>query len=187
MTNQNKDNKVSEDNNELSSSKIHSFHPGDSIQVEVTSFGPLGASVEVVGLSHDGELLPANQEPFGTGLILQKEIAYFRKARDNVDVVRGEILNAYVQKVREEDGKLDISLRKYGGKAKSDDVATIILERLKWTPGGIMNVGEKSSPKDIENEFPGVSKSVFKKALGGLYKKSLVKPGPDSIELIKKE
>jgi hypothetical protein len=28
---------------------------------------------------------------------------------------------------------------------------------------------------------------VFKKALGGLYKKSLVKPGPDTIELMNKE
>lgn len=177
--------KESEEDNELSSNS-HSFHPGDAIQVEVTSFGPLGASAVVVGLSHDGDLLPADQEPYGSGLILQKEIAYFRQARDNVDVVRGEILNAYIQNVREEDGKLDISLRRYGGKAKSEEVADIILKRLEWTPGGILNLGERSSPKDIANEFPGVSKSVFKKALGGLYKKSLVKPGPNSIELIKK-
>jgi CvfB-like winged helix domain len=172
---------------QTASANGHSFRPGDTIQVEVTSFGPLGASVDVVGLGHDGELLPANEEPYGTGLILQKEIAYFRQARDNVDVVRGEILSAYVQKVREEDGKLDISLRKFGGKAKSEDVGAMILERLEWAPGGVLDIGEKSSPKEISAEFPGVSKSVFKKALGGLYKKSLVKPGPNSIELIKKQ
>ncbi|KAL3928390.1 MAG: hypothetical protein SGARI_005046 [Bacillariaceae sp.] len=115
------------------------------------------------------------------------EIAYFRQARDNVDVVRGEILPAYVQNVREEDGKLDISLRRYGGKAKSEDVGARILERLEWAPNGVLNIGEKSPPKDIADEFPGVSKGVFKKALGGLYKKSLVKPGPDTIELMKKD
>jgi hypothetical protein len=170
------------------STSDHTFRPGDMIQVEVVSFGPLGASVDVIGLGHDGELLPPDaEEPYGRGLVLQKEIAYFRQARGNVDVVRGEILNAHVQNVREEDGKLDISLRSYGGKAKSEEVGDMILDRLKWTPGGVLNIGEKSSPKEIAQEFPGVSKSVFKKALGGLYKKSLVKPGPDTIELMNKE
>lgn len=175
-----------DDNPPPRSTSGHTFRPGDSIQVEVTSFGPLGASVDVIGLGHDGDLLPAHMDPYTTGLIVQKEIAYFRQARDNVDVVRGEILTAYVQNVREEDGKLDVSLRSYGGKAKGGEVGTMILERLKLTPGGVLNIGEKSNPKDISQEFPGVSKSVFKKALGGLYKKSLVKPGPDTIELMKK-
>eukprot|EP00536_Pseudo-nitzschia_multiseries_P000935 jgi/Psemu1/179738/e_gw1.11.28.1 len=163
-----------------------SFRPGDKIQVEVVNFGPLGASVEVIGLGHgdDVPLLPVDApEAYGYGLILQKEISYFRNARDNVDVVRGEILPAYVQKVRAEDGKLDISLRSYGGKAKSMDAGSRILERLKEV-GGRLDIGEKSSPQDINDEFPGVSKSVFKKALGGLYKKGLVKPGPKSIELL---
>ncbi|KAG7363002.1 hypothetical protein IV203_026362 [Nitzschia inconspicua] len=177
-----------EDNVDKSqSSTRHSFRPGDAIKVEVTMFGPLGASVDVVGLGHDGDVLHANDEPYGTGLILQEEIAFFREARDNVDVVLGEILNAYVQKQREEDGKINVSLRKYGGKAKSEEVGAMILERLEWTPGGVLNIGEKSSPKEISKEFPGVSKSVFKKALGGLYKKSLVQPGPNSIELMKKD
>jgi predicted RNA-binding protein (virulence factor B family) len=57
---------------------------------------------------------------------------------------------------------------------------------LEWAPGGKLNIGEKSPPAEISREFPGVSKSVFKKALGGLYKKGLVKPGPDQIELMKK-
>ena len=79
-----------------------SFKAGDKIQVEVTSFGPLGASVSVVGFHHGPEvdLLPVDAEPYGTGLILQQEIAYFRQARGNVDVVRGEVLQAYVLKIR---------------------------------------------------------------------------------------
>lgn len=163
------------------------FQPGDKIQVEVVQFGPLGASVEVIGLGHgdDVPLLPADApEAYGYGLILQKEISYFRSARNNIDVVRGEILPAYVQKVRPEDGKLDISLRSFGGKAKSLDAGTQILERLEEV-GGRLDIGEKSTPQEINDEFPGVSKSVFKKALGGLYKKGLVKPGKTSIELMK--
>lgn len=184
-----------------------SFRPGDKIQVEVTSFGPLGASVDVIGIGHgvDVPLLEPEEPPFAQGIILQQEIKYFRSARSNVDVVRGEILPAYVQSIREiepsrddedeEDDsddsspptiKLDICLRSFGGKAKSEEVGAMILERLQATDNGILYIGEKSSPVEINYEFPGVSKSVFKKALGGLYKKRLVQPGPDSIELMKK-
>jgi hypothetical protein len=64
------------------------FQPGAKVQIEVLSFGPLGASVNVIGKGHDqGDLLAEDAEPFGTGLILQKEIGYFRQARDNIDVV----------------------------------------------------------------------------------------------------
>ena len=141
------------------------FRPGDKIQVEVVNFGPLGASVEVIGLGHGDSvpLLPADApEAYAYGLILQEEIAYFRRARNNIDVVRGEILPAFVQQVRPEDGKLNISLRNYGGKAKSLDAGTQILERLQEA-GGRLAIGEKSSPQEINDEFPGVSKSVFKK------------------------
>ena len=66
------------------------------------SFGPLGASVAVVGIGHgeDVRLVPVDAEPYATGLIVQQEISYFRKSRNNVDVVRGEVLPAYVLKIR---------------------------------------------------------------------------------------
>jgi predicted RNA-binding protein (virulence factor B family) len=162
------------------------FNVGDPIQVEVISFGPLGASVSVVGLGHDGELVHVDGEPYAYGLILQKEIAYFRQARDNVDVVRGEVLPAYVQKVRLEDGKLDIGLRAFGGKAKADQINDQILKKLEASSDGTLPVGDKSTPVEINYEFPGVSKAVFKKAVGALYKKGLVAPSPNSISLIKK-
>lgn len=92
-------------------------------------------------------------------LIYQKEIAYFRAARDNVDVVRGEILPAYVQKVRD-DGKLDIGLRAFGGKQKSLEVSELIMDRLEWSEDGVLPVGDKSPPEEINMEFPGVSKTV---------------------------
>lgn len=83
-------------------SSSNNIQVGDKIQVEVLSFGPLGASVGVVGIGHDDsdQLLPVDAEPYAMGLISQKEIAYFRQSRGNVDVVRGEVLPAYVQKIR---------------------------------------------------------------------------------------
>jgi hypothetical protein len=162
------------------------FQRGDAIAIEVISFGPLGASVQVVGLTHspDDALIPENEDPLGRGLVLQKEIHYFRQARDGVDVVKGEVLPAYVEQVRD-NGRLDISLRAPGGRAKAEDVGKVILQRLE-SYDGILQVGDKSTPQDIANEFPGVSKGAFKKAVSALYKKGLVQPSADSITLLNK-
>ena len=160
-----------------------SLRPGDKIQVEIVSFGPLGASADIIGLSHDEneDLLPPDEEPYAQGLILQKEIAYFRSARDNVDVVRGEILPAFVQNVRE-DGKVDVGLREFGGKAKAQGTGKLIMDMLE-REGGTLPIGDKSAPGDINQFFPGVSKTTFKKAVGALYKQGLINPGPNSISL----
>eukprot|EP00339_Tiarina_fusa_P029511 CAMPEP_0117042194 /NCGR_PEP_ID=MMETSP0472-20121206/29402_1 /TAXON_ID=693140 ORGANISM="Tiarina fusus, Strain LIS" /NCGR_SAMPLE_ID=MMETSP0472 /ASSEMBLY_ACC=CAM_ASM_000603 /LENGTH=206 /DNA_ID=CAMNT_0004753375 /DNA_START=134 /DNA_END=754 /DNA_ORIENTATION=+ len=165
----------------------HKFTPGDKVQVEMVSFGPLGASVDVIGLSHDADepLLPPSQEPHGRGLVLQKEIAYFRQARGGVDVVLGEVLPGYVQSVREDIDKIDVSFRAFGGKAKAEGVGKLILEQLELAEhAGVLPIGDKSSPTDINQYFPGVSKTAFKKAVGALYRQGLIKPGPKSITLV---
>ena len=67
------------------SSPLATFKPGHKIQVEVISFGPMGASVDVVAESHNpDDVIAEDAEPLGRGLILQKEISYFRQRRDNV-------------------------------------------------------------------------------------------------------
>ena len=167
-----------------SQSNTHSFQRGDAVQVQVMSFGPLGASVDVIAASHDDDqIIPETEPPLAKGLILQKEISYFRQARNNVDVVLSEVLPAYVEHVRD-DQKLDIGLRKFGGRAKTLDVAEQLMERLQKQKGRLA-VGDKSSPQDIAREFPGVNKASFKKAVAALYKQGKVKPGPDSVTLLK--
>ena len=174
------------DDSEYESIPFHKdFLPGTKVQVEVVAFGPLGASVEVISLSHKpDDLLPVGEPPLARGVILQREISYFRQWRHDVDVVRGEVLPAYVERVRaiEEDGtpRLDISLRTYGGKAKALEIGDIILERIER--GERIPVGDKSHPGEINKEFPGVSKGAFKKAVAALYKKQKVRPGPYSVE-----
>lgn len=172
-------------NNESHEPNHALFRKGDKIQVEVISFGPLGASIHVVGKGHDeADLIPESAPPLGQGLILQKEIRYFREARGKVDVVRGELLLAYVESVRD-DGKINVGLRTFGGKAKADEVGALILNRLAEEESGLLPLGDKSSPKDINAIFPGVSKGSFKKAVSSLYKQGKVKPGPDSISLLR--
>jgi predicted RNA-binding protein (virulence factor B family) len=51
---------------------------------------------------------------------------------------------------------------------------------------GRLDIGEKSSPEEIEHILgPGVSKSNFKKALGMLYKEQVIqRPGKHDVELL---
>ena len=114
----------------------------------------------------------------------------------NVDVVRGEILPAYVEKVRDDlissdtntgIPKLDISLRAYGGKAKTDEASQFLLDALYATPDGVLPIGDKSTPTDIAKYFPGTSKGTFKKAVASLYKQQIVQPSPFSVQLIEQK
>lgn len=170
------------------------FKKGDQIMVEVIFFGPLGASVDVVAHnSHQpADCIPQDEPALGRGMILQSEIIYFRRGRGGVDIVKYEILPAWVENIREgefedEDGesevRLDISLRPPGGKAKADVLGEQILQKLKDSDGKL-HVGDKSSPEEINEAFPGASKSAFKKAVSGLYRRGLVSPGPESISLM---
>lgn len=148
------------------------FKKGDQVQVEVIFFGPLGASVDIVAHNtHDPDNCIPNDEPaLGRGMVLQREIDYFRRGRGGIDVVKYEILPAYIENVYEkvlDDGsveeRIDISLRPPGGKAKAQELGEQILERLKESDG-ILDVGDKSTPEEINEYFPGSSKSAFKKA-----------------------
>ncbi|MBO3697071.1 S1 RNA-binding domain-containing protein [Fabibacter sp. E12] len=78
----------------------------------------------------------------------------------------GDERRAYVKTIRE-DGKIDLSLQKQGYEAVKD-MSTDILEQL-ISAGGVLEMGDKSSPEEIKEAF-GMSKKNFKKILGGLYK-----------------
>lgn len=94
---------------------------------------------------------------------------------------KGERRQAYVLKLRS-DGRLDITLQPPGG-ARRNAASEAILKRLQQE-GGFMAVSDKSSPDLIYKVF-GVSKKVFKQAIGGLYKERLISIGSDGIRLTK--
>lgn len=82
----------------------------------------------------------------------------------------GMKLQAFVKQIRE-DGKLDMSLHKGGPKdvkSFSDTLLDYIKENEGYTP-----FNDKSDAEEIYATF-GVSKKVFKKAVGDLYKKRLI-------------
>ena len=91
----------------------------------------------------------------------------------------GETRKGWIKKIRV-GGKIDLSLQPmgYGHILENKDV---ILEELKYS-GGIIQLGDKSSPEEIYQRFK-ISKSAFKKVIGGLYKDRLIIVGDHEIKL----
>ena len=93
----------------------------------------------------------------------------------------GQKISGYVKQVRD-DGKIDLSLQRPGYKAV-DALAANIMYKLRHQ-NGFIAVTDKSRPEVIAGIF-GVSKKVFKKAVGNLYKKRLITLEKDGIRLKK--
>lgn len=91
----------------------------------------------------------------------------------------GDTLKGYVKKIREEN-KIDISLQKTGYDVV-EPVSKQILEEVR-NGQGFLNLSDNSSPEDIYNRLK-ISKKVFKKAIGGLYKQGLIRIEEDGIYL----
>lgn len=91
----------------------------------------------------------------------------------------GDRLTAYVKQVRP-DGKIDLSLQKKGQKAVVD-FSDVLLQHLQ-TNGGSTPLGDKSPAEEIYALF-GVSKKVFKKAVGDLYRRRLLTIEDDGLFL----
>lgn len=96
------------------------------------------------------------------------------------DLQFGQQLQGYIKKLRD-DAKIDLRLQQSGYQGV-DEVADGILETIR-NQGGEIGLTDKSPPEAIYAMF-GVSKKVFKKAIGSLYKKRLLSIEPEGIKLI---
>jgi predicted RNA-binding protein (virulence factor B family) len=105
------------------------------------------------------------------GILYENEV--FQK------ITVGQKLKGYVKKVRH-DSKIDLRLHQTGYQ-QVDDISQAILDTIKKS-GGIVRVTDKSQPEEIYAMF-GVSKKVFKKAVGALYKQRIVVIESDGIRL----
>ena len=91
----------------------------------------------------------------------------------------GQQLQGFIKKIRE-DHKIDLSLQRSGYQGV-DDISRTMLKTIK-DHGGRIAVTDKSPPEEIYALF-GVSKKIFKKAIGALYKKRLITIDPKGIRL----
>ena len=94
-------------------------------------------------------------------------------------VYLGEHIKGYIANIRQ-DGKLDISLQ-LQGRQQTLDFADELLQYLK-DHNGHCDLWDKSDAEDIYQCFS-VSKKVFKKAVGDLYKKRLISISPQGLDL----
>lgn len=92
----------------------------------------------------------------------------------------GDRLKGYISNVRS-DGKIDVSLQPTGQRQTSDFAETL-LQYLK-THGGSCDLGDKSDAEDIKERFQ-VSKKVYKRAVGDLYKRRLIVIEEGGIRLV---
>lgn len=110
-----------------------------------------------------------NQYP---GLIYEGQVFQY--------VHTGDRMKGYISSVRP-DGKIDCTLQPTGQR-HATDFAEALLQYLKDN-GGQCNLGDKSDAEDIKRRFQ-VSKKVYKKAVGDLYKRHLIIVEPLSIKLV---
>jgi len=92
----------------------------------------------------------------------------------------GKKLKAYIKDVRA-DGKIDLSLQKLG-RDKLDDLAEKILVSLE-KQGGFVPISDKSSPEEIFSAFR-TSKATYKKTIGNLMKRGLIKIEKEGIHKV---
>ncbi|MDA9182246.1 S1-like domain-containing RNA-binding protein [Saprospiraceae bacterium] len=149
----------------VGTTKLMKYLDGDSSKLKI------GAGVELM-MWHTTSLgYTAIIDGSMVGLVYQDDIYE--------EIWPGDIKHGFIKRVRE-DGKIDLSLRPFGYNKVTDE-SQKILDYLE-KHGGTMEFTDKSNPERISRTFR-MSKKVFKKALGLLYKQKLVVLDKDSTRL----
>jgi len=137
------------------------FKPWQEVDVVVYAFTDIGVKVAI-----------NNQY---SGLAYENEIF--------IKLHSGQKLKAYIKCIRE-DGRIDVCFQPLEGKNVSQ-AADKILQVLKES-GGKLFYSDKSSSEDIKQKFE-ISKKVFKKTIGVLYKQQKIKIADGYIEILNKD
>jgi len=149
-----------------------SYERGQQINAKVIEFIKAGAIVSI-------------DDNDAKGLISNIEIEYFIK-KNNIngsDFRIGNVVVGYVNRIREDDGKIDVGLR-LPSLERNKAAEKAILDLLLKADNGSIAVGDKSTVESIGLLLPGMSKLTFKTVVGNLYKENKVEPGPFEIKLI---
>ncbi|KAJ1620528.1 hypothetical protein T492DRAFT_847734 [Pavlovales sp. CCMP2436] len=145
------------------------FEVGQPVRVEVTGFSPLGCNVRVDALAD--------------GLVFSSELAYPPRLGTwtGLPLRKGDVVPGYVTQARD-DGKLDISLRKFGF-AKAEAARAALLLALLASPDRRLALGDASSSEAIRSALA-ISKAQFKSASGALWKAGVIdRPSPEELRL----
>ena len=150
----------------VASSKINKF-----IKDEATCYeNNQAVDLMIAGKTDLGYKAIINNEHFG--MLFENDVFQNLKF--------GQKLKGYIKNVRP-DNKIDLTLQLINQDSR-DSLTDRILFYLK-NNNGQSTLTDKSKPEDIYKQFA-VSKSNYKKALGGLYKKRLITIDKDKIQLL---
>lgn len=150
----------------VASSKINKF-----IKDEATCYeNNQAVDLMIAGKTDLGYKAIINNEHFG--MLFENDVFQNLKF--------GQKLKGYIKNVRA-DNKIDLTLQLINQDSR-DSLTDRILFYLKNNDGQ-STLTDKSKPEDIYKQFA-VSKSNYKKALGGLYKKRLITIDKDKIQLL---
>ena len=144
----------------LDDERPHDFRVGQAVELIVANSTELGFKA-IVNHSHWGVL-------------------YKNELKERLSF--GQSKSGFIKYVRP-DGKLDLTLQ--GGQEMRDNNAKVILSYLREN-NNYAPLHDKSDPELIK-QLLGMSKSAFKKSLGGLYKRRVIAFEDDGIRLIEPE
>lgn len=140
------------------SNENHTLKKFDKVQVLVTHISDKGANV-IINNKHEG--------------LIHIETIF-------EDIRSGDRMDAYIKKVRP-DGKIDVIIQPEGYKSIEPN-AEYIYNELK-AAGGFLPFHDKTDSEEIKNQL-GISKKLFKKAIGTLFKDKQIVIKEDGIELL---
>ena len=150
----------------IGTTKINNFLDNSNLTVEVGD----EVNLLVIDKSDLGYNVIINHKH--KGLIYANEVFTALKA--------GDAIKGFIKLIRAEN-KIDVMLQRHGYEA-TEPIQELILAKLK-NANGFLDFTDKSEPALIYKKF-GVSKKVFKKAIGALYKDKCILIEEEGIRLI---
>jgi predicted RNA-binding protein (virulence factor B family) len=136
---------------------------------------------EDISFGQEVDLIVYGETKLGYVVIINQKYEGLIYESDVHQILRhGQKLKGYIKPIRE-DGKIDVSLTPLGHQSIEPNSIKILsmLEEAE----GFLPFNDKSDPIEIRKKF-GLSKKLFKKAIGGLYKLRKIEIKDDGIRLI---
>lgn len=134
-----------------------------------------------LGAGGEASLFIANKTDLGYQVIIDNTYwGLLHHSEVAQPLKRGQCISGYIKNIRE-DGRIDLCLHMKPSE-KTDDVSHIILDKLR-SRGGFIPLTDTSSPEEIRQQF-NISKKMYKKAVGALYKKRVITIEPKGIRLL---
>jgi predicted RNA-binding protein (virulence factor B family) len=150
----------------VASNKINKFLSNDDIELQP---------------GEEVDLLVFKQTDLGYKVIINSRyegLIYHNEIFQPLQI--GDEVKGFIKTVRE-DNKIDVSLQKSGFQ-KMDEGAKRIYDYLK-THDGFLNLTDNSNPEEIALLL-NMSKKTYKKSIGSLFKKRIVRLDDDGVYLV---